>query len=1002
MNGQVCRALVDTGCSKTIVFVGHCKEWRHQEVIMVTVSGDAWTCAGTATVQLGVAGAPRVCVEANVTKTKPLEYDCILGMDAIGAWKGVTIGESREVIFGAQGQSVCAVKNAEPSGIVECKHTDRKKGQSVRAVKSAEPPAVMKAVKVDERDFSVTFAPVEKTWTVAWKWRDSQEPGVLKNTLGGYAIPPKAVEEYEKEIQEWIRQGWLLPYDEEKLGVARGLIPMMAVIQQTKEKVRPVLDFRELNQYIDAYTGAADVCADKMRDWRKMGVNVSMVDLAKAYLQIRVQEELWSYQTVIFQGQRYCLTRLGFGLNVAPLVMKAVLDYVLAQDERVSAGTSAYVDDILVNEDVVSAERVKEHLCQYGLVSKPAERVRDGARALGLHVWGDHETLRWSRNGEVQDVPEEVTRRDVFSLCGKLVGHYPVCGWLRVAAAFVKRRASQATERWDDVVSDATVVKHLREMTEEVKRNDPVKGRWDVASEAVKVWVDASSIAMGAVIEMNGNVVEDACWLRKEVAGHINMAELDALIKGLNLALAWRVTEVEVVTDSATVHRWITDGLTGKSRLRTKAANEMLIRRRVAIVTELVREYELSVTVSLVPSSGNKADALTRVPERWLRQVSTGPTVCAMVMGDTDRVVREIHHEVGHPGVRRTWYFVKRREPGVSCRQVRKVVKECDVCKSIDPAPVQWTRGSLGVARVWQRVGMDITHCKGQHYLTLIDCGPSRFTIWRRISLQTSECVIAQLEAVFHERGAPEEILTDNDTAFKSRRFQEFAEKWNVHMRYRCAHAPSGNGVVERCHRTVKVIAARKGCGIGEAVYWYNATPRDDRDVNSAPANVLYRYTVRVRGVDGYADKTPRKEDEEPYRVGDVVWVKQPEGRCDTPYEQGRVTRVVSPHAMEVNGVPRHIRDLRLCTEEEDEVIECRVPDSDDDDECWPGLPQVEGGPVSDEGSEGGLANEGGEMEDEPHADSGAVLPRRSARLAERARQRAEERGGDGESDVRR
>ncbi|KFD60064.1 hypothetical protein M514_10275 [Trichuris suis] len=53
------------------------------------------------------------------------------------------------------------------------------------------------------------------------------------------------------------------------------------------------------------------------------------------------------------KGHRYCLTRLGFGLNVAPLVMKAVLACALSMDPDVKRGTSAYIGDILVNEDVV-------------------------------------------------------------------------------------------------------------------------------------------------------------------------------------------------------------------------------------------------------------------------------------------------------------------------------------------------------------------------------------------------------------------------------------------------------------------------------------------------------------------------------------------------------------------------------------------------------------------------------------------------------------------------
>ncbi len=48
-----------------------------------------------------------------------------------------------------------------------------------------------------------------------------------------------------------------------------------------------------------------------------------------------------------------------------------------------------------------------------------------------------------------------------------------------------------------------------------------------------------------------------------------------------------------------------------------------------------------------------------------------------------------------------------------------------------------------------------------------------------------------------------------------------------------------------------------------------------------------------------------------PYDVGDTVWVKPSENRCDTKYKLGTVTRVVSEQTMEVDGMPRHVRDLR-------------------------------------------------------------------------------------------
>ncbi|KFD46109.1 LOW QUALITY PROTEIN: hypothetical protein M513_13004 [Trichuris suis] len=202
---------------------------------------------------------------------------------------------------------------------------------------------------------------------------------------------------------------------------------------------------------------------------------------------------------------------------------------------------------------------------------------------------------------------------------------------------------------------------------------------------------------------------------------------------------------------------------------------------------------------------------------------------------------------------------------------------------------------------------MDVTHFGGRPYLTLIDCGPSRFAIWRPLRLHTSADVVGQLETVFYERGAPEELLTDNDTAFRSKAFAQLAARWNVRMRFRCAHVPSGNGIVERCHRTVKVIAARKGCSIAEAVYLYNITPRDGR--TSQAARPTAYTSMPIREVD--VSSKEGSQESSPYAAGDAVWVKPTGIQCDRRYQTGTVTDVISSQAVEVDGFPRHVRDLR-------------------------------------------------------------------------------------------
>ena len=129
-------------------------------------------------------------------------------------------------------------------------------------------------------------------------------------------------------------------------------------------------------------------------------------------------------------------------------------------------------------------------------------------------------------------------------------------------------------------------------------------------------------------LEHDGATVEDASWLRKERdTQHINLAELDAVLKGVNMALMWEATILHLHTDSACVHKWITDTLTGKARVRTRAASEMLI-------TSLVKEYGLSVDAVLERSEHNQADSLTRVPQQWFDLVKKAiePPYCASVV----------------------------------------------------------------------------------------------------------------------------------------------------------------------------------------------------------------------------------------------------------------------------------------------------------------------------------------------------------------------------------
>ena len=177
--------------------------------------------------------------------------------------------------------------------------------------------------------------------------------------------------------------------------------------------------------------------------------------------------------------------------------------------------------------------------------------------------------------------------------------------------------------------------------------------------------------------------------------------------------------------------------------MRTKAACEMLIRRRLNTLKDLVEEYHLTMDVTLVPSTLNLADRLTRVPQRWFDAMKRGnrpePLIGATQVDElnADQILT-IHRNSGHSGVQCTTYFFRKVCPPTTKAAVKSAIQSCEECQSIDPAPIHWQKGKLEVSENWQRRGMDITHYGACHFLTLTDCGPSHFSVWKQLARQGS------------------------------------------------------------------------------------------------------------------------------------------------------------------------------------------------------------------------------------------------------------------------
>ena len=135
---------------------------------------------------------------------------------------------------------------------------------AVRAVRASSndtvQPTKPRSFPIEDEDFRAHFD-VDKR-LVEWRWTTG--PPVLTNQVGCYegTLREEVRPKFEKKVERWIDERILILWS----GKVEGVLPLIAIVQLTKNKLRPVLDFRELNKYVACHTkDGIDICEEVMR-----------------------------------------------------------------------------------------------------------------------------------------------------------------------------------------------------------------------------------------------------------------------------------------------------------------------------------------------------------------------------------------------------------------------------------------------------------------------------------------------------------------------------------------------------------------------------------------------------------------------------------------------------------------------------------------------------------------------------------------------------------------
>ena len=140
--------------------------------------------------------------------------------------------------------------------------------------------------------------------------------------------------------------------------------------------------------------------------------------------------------------------------------------------------------------------------------------------------------------------------------------------WMAVSGN--KHQATAITQNWDDKICYAPL-EHITDTLAGAQQLYPAHEEWcmdTMDTKELDMWVDAK-----------GAIIKDAYWLWLiKNTQHINMSELDVVLRRVNLMLKWQATILHMNTDSLCLYSWTTNALTGESLLNTKSTSEMLIR----------------------------------------------------------------------------------------------------------------------------------------------------------------------------------------------------------------------------------------------------------------------------------------------------------------------------------------------------------------------------------------------------------------------------------------
>ncbi|CAG2212501.1 unnamed protein product [Mytilus edulis] len=570
------------------------------------------------------------------------------------------------------------------------------------------------------------------------------------------------------------------------------------VTSNERHKKRLVIDYSQtINRFTELDAYPFPNINQMVSDIAKYKV-YSTLDLRSAYHQIPLREHEKKYTAFEANGSLYQFRRVPFGVTNGVACFQRVIDRLVAENKL--EAVFVYIDNITIGGmdqtehdenlrrflDVADKHQLtfNEDKCVYSVESVDLLGYTISQGVLRP----DPDRMKPLRELPVPHSPKSVKRAmGMFSYYSQ---------WIPRFSDKIKPLANATSFPLDSIA---------------VKAFDDLKSDLENASisaidEAIPFETDASDSAVAGSLNQGGRPVAFfSRTLNAHELGHSSVekeacAIIDAVRKWRHLLSGKHFT---LVTDQEAVSYMF------DSKKHGKVKNDKIIRWR----TELSC---YSYDIKYRPGQDNaSADCFSRA-------------YCSSISSDS---LSELHSALCHPGINRLLHFVRSKNLPFSVDDVKRTIKQCEICAKVKPQYAKPNASPLVKAtQPFERLSIDF---KGplpsvstkKYILTVVD-EYSRFPFAFPCSDMTSATVIQCLRQLFALFGMPAYIHSDRGQSFMSAELKTFLQSHGVATSRTTPYSPQSNGQCERYNGIIwkAVTLALESLGLKET-QWESVLP---------------------------------------------------------------------------------------------------------------------------------------------------------------------------------